>query len=89
MSQVNINPNVPSGPTNTGDSAVAAGINLVTVLIVLAVAIVIIAAIIWLFTGSGFFAHGGAAPTSGNGASPIPTAVPKKSDIINYLAAFV
>lgn len=65
MSQVNINtPSTPNStqPADNGSSAVAAGINLVTVLILIAVAVVIIAGLIWLFTGSGFFAHGGTAP---------------------------
>ncbi len=62
MSRVNVNMPNTAGPPDNGSSAVAAGINLVTVLILIAVAIVIIAGLIWLFTGSGFFAHGGAAP---------------------------
>jgi hypothetical protein len=64
MSQVNVNTpgTVPPNDNDNGSSAVAAGINLVTVLILIAVAIVIILGIIWLFTGSGVFAHGGTAP---------------------------
>jgi hypothetical protein len=62
MSQVNVNPPSTTGPNDNGSSAVAAGINMVTVLILIAVAIVVIAAIIWLFTGSGIFNSGGTAP---------------------------
>lgn len=62
MSQVNVNTPGTTGPNDNGGSAVAAGINLVTVLILIAVAIVVILGIIWLFTGSGIFTHGGTAP---------------------------
>ncbi|MGI8916165.1 MAG: hypothetical protein ACR2JY_20720 [Chloroflexota bacterium] len=62
MSQVNVNTPGSVPPNDNGGSAVAAGINMVTVLILIAVAIVVILGIIWLFTGSGVFAHGGTAP---------------------------
>ena len=62
MSQVNVNTPGTASPNDNGGSAVAAGINMVTVLILIAVAIVVIAAIIWLFTSSGIFSTGGAAP---------------------------
>jgi len=41
---------------------VAAGINLITVLIILAVAVVIIAGIIWLVRSSGYFSAPSVAP---------------------------
>ena len=78
MSQVNVNTPGTSGPADNGGSAVAAGINLVTVLILIAVAIVIVAAIIWLFTSSGIFASGGSAPIpSGSSVVTATTSVKK------------
>lgn len=80
MSQVNVNTPEPvrETPPDSGGAAVAAGLNLITVLIILAVAVVIIAALIWFVTGSGVF--------GGSGASPVPTALPQKTS--ELLTAF-
>ena len=86
MSQVNVNtPQTPRDPRYDGDSAAAAGINLITVLIVLAVAIIIIAALVWFFTGSGFFVHGGTPPAPSGGAKPVPTVPSKTSDVLGVV----
>ena len=78
MSQVNVNTPGTSGPNDDGSSAVAAGINMVTVLILIVVAIAIIAALIWLFTSSGIFASGGSAPVPSGSSVVTATATVKK-----------
>ena len=91
MSQVNVNtPQTPPEPRDDGSNAVAAGLNLITVLIILAVAIVIIAAVIWFFTGSGFFVNGGTPPAPSGGSKPVPTVVPQKtSDILGAVLGLI
>jgi hypothetical protein len=72
MNQINVNPNQPADVVDTsGDRSAAAGINLITVLIVLAV----LAVIAWyLFTGP--LRVGGASGSQTNiNVNPAPTAV--------------
>ncbi len=73
MSQVNVNPPPSVDPVDTsGDRTAAAGINLITVVIVLAV----LAIIAWyLFTGPLRAISSGAGSTTNVNVNPAPTAV--------------
>jgi len=75
MSQVNVNtPDPEPVRDDRGGRAVAAGFNLITVLILAAVAIAIIALLYWLVTGSGLL--------GGGAVTPAATVVPQKTSEI-------
>jgi len=78
MSQVNINtPDPEPVRDDLGGQAVAAGFNLITVLILAAVAIAIVAFLYWLATSSGLL--------GGGAVTPAATVVPQKtSEILTF-----
>ena len=90
MSQVNVNSPGPAGPPNTsGDSAVAAGINLMTVIIIVAVIVVVLIFLWWLVTSSGLLG-GATAPVAPAPQAPAAPAAPKKAgDILPFITAFL
>jgi hypothetical protein len=100
MSQININDPRGPGDRYDGDATVAAGINMMTVIIIGAVVIIAILALWWLVSSSGYFGPAvpavpavPAAPVSParpvpTNPAPLPTVAPKVGDIVPFIASY-